>query len=437
MKRTIEKYLKDWAVSDNRKVLLLRGARQVGKTWSARHLGEQFEYFLEVNFEFDREVHLFFEQSLSPDDLCRNLSIYYKVPIIDGKTLVFFDEIQSCIPAISSLRFFYEKRPELHVLAAGSLLEFAMEELPSYGVGRIESLWMYPMSFIEFLTAGGEGNLVRIIETGSPEKPVNKVFHERLIGLLRQFMLLGGLPEVIQTFFNTNDFAACLRIIDQLSEGLKDDFSKYKKSVPVSRLRPIFESVAHQTGNKFNLAKALPEANHAQIKEAIILLEKAGLIYQIKHTAVSGLPLGASSDPKKFRLLLFDHGILQRILGLNPSDLLVSNNFSNIFRGSFAELFAGLELIKNGNPFVRPQLYYWQRDKRGSQAEVDYILQIQNEIVPLEIKSGRQGKMQSLRLFLSEKNIKIGYRVSMENFGEYENIAVIPLYGLSYFSKKK
>ena len=431
MDRFIHKSLLDWKHEPDRKVLLLRGARQVGKTWSARFLAKTFDHFLEINFELDRNVHAFFEQSLDPKDLCRNLSAYYNVPIEDGKTLVFFDEIQACIPAISSLRFFHEKRPDLHVLAAGSLLEFALEELPSFGVGRIASIWMYPMSFDEFLLACGEEQLLKLKKEAGPSRPIHNVFHQKLLMYLRQFLLIGGLPEVVQTFLNTNNYAPAIRILDRLITGLADDFAKYKARVPVSRLRATFDSVVHQMSNKFMYSKTVAQANHGQIKEAVQLLEKARLVYRVQHTAANGLPLGAEINSKKFKLILFDHGMFQRMLGLQPSDLLLPNDYASAHRGALAELFAGLELLKNNDPYARPQLYYWQRDKKGSQAEVDYVIQHHHLICPLEIKSGTQGKMQSLYQFLKTKKIQTGFRSSLENFGEYKNIHVIPLYALS------
>lgn len=431
MEREIHKHLISWKNASKRKVLLLRGARQVGKTWSARFLGSHFEHFIEINFEFDRKVHAFFEQSLDPEDLCLNLAAYYNIPIQNGKTLLFFDEIQACIPAISSLRFFYEKRPDLHLIAAGSLLEFALEELPSYGLGRIESLWMYPMSFDEFLLAKGEKPLLHLKRKASPEKSLNKVFHETLITHFRQYLYIGGLPEVIQTFIDTRDFAPAIKLINQLIDGLDDDFSKYKKRVPVSRLRTIFEAVANQTGSKFNLSKSIKEANHGQIKEAIQLLIQAGLVYKVHHTAANGFPLGAEVNPKKFKLLMFDHGIFQRILGLNAAELLLPKEYASVFRGALAELFVGLEIVKYQPSFSRSHLYYWHREKRGSQAEVDYLLQQQNRLFPLEVKSGTQGKMQSLHLFLKEKNLPFGVRVSLENFSVYKGVKVLPLYAIS------
>ncbi len=437
MIRKIHENLLFWKGNINRKVLLLRGARQVGKTWSARHLGKEFDYFLEINFEFDREVHAFFESSLDPDDLILNLSAYYKIPIEEGKTLLFLDEIQACVSAISSLRFFYERKPNLHVLAAGSLLEFALEELPSFGVGRIESLWMYPMSFDEFLLAKGEERLLEIKAAASPSKPLHAAFHQKLLTYLRQFMILGGLPEVVKTFIQTNNFEPAFRLLDQLIVGLDDDFTKYKKHVSVFLLRTIFESVVHQTGNKFILSHAAQEANHLQIKEALQLLEKAGLIYRVYHSAGNGIPLGGEVNLRKFKFMLFDHGMFQRILGLKISQLLIPTDYTSIFKGNLAELFAALELIKYEDPFRRAQLFYWQKEKKSSNAEVDFLLQFNHEVTPLEVKAGTQGKMQSLRLFMEEKRSNLGFRTSMENFGEYDSIQIVPLYGLSYLGDSR
>ena len=435
MKRNIHKHLLGWKEKSNRKVLLLRGARQVGKTWSARYLGQTFEHFLEINFELDRDVQAFFETSINPHDLIPNLAAYYGVPIQEGKTLLFFDEIQACLPAISSLRFFYEKIPQLHVLAAGSLLEFALEELPSFGLGRIESLWMYPMSFDEFLWAKEEDLLWEIKNKANPVEPIHDSLHQKLLLYLRQFMVVGGLPEVVESFVQNNDFELVFRLLDQLIVGLDDDFAKYKKHVPVLRLRRIFESVAHQTGSKFILSRASQDENHKQIKEALQLLEKAGLIFRVLHSSGNGLPLGAETNPKKFKLMLFDHGIFQRTLGLQISRLILPSDFTSIYKGSLAELYAALELIKYERPFFRPQLYYWQKEKKQSQAEVDFLIQYKNQIRPLEVKSGTTGKMQSLRLFLAEKRYEKGFRTSLENFASYHDIEVVPLYGLSYLKR--
>jgi len=431
MKRFIDQNLERWKNNPNRKTLLIRGARQVGKTFSVRKFAGSFDHYLEVNFESDREVRHFFERELNPDDLCRNLSAYYNVPIQDGKTLLFFDEIQACLPAISSLRYFHERRPGLHMIAAGSLLEFALTEIPSYGVGRIETIFMFPLSFDEFLLASGQEQLYQMKKESGFDQPINEAFHLKLIDYLKQFLLLGGLPEVVKTFLETRDYLQSQEILDQLITGFEDDFARYKERVPSSRIREVFESIVYQTGNKFIISKASESANHNQAKEALGLLEMAGLVYRVNHTAANGIPLGAEVNPKKFKVTLFDHGIFQRILGLNLSEYLVDNDFAAINKGKLAEQFVGMELVKNSPNRAKPMLYYWHREQRGGNAEVDYLIQKKNFILPLEVKSGTQGKMQSLRIFLRDKKIDYGVRISLENFTQYENIKVLPLYAVN------
>ena len=205
------------------------------------------------------------------------------------------DEVQACIPAISSLRYFFEKRPGLHLIAAGSLLEFALAQIPSFGVGRIESLYMYPLSFDEFLLANGQETLYRLKQSASPESGFDNIFHKKLLYYLRQFMLLGGMPEVISTFVETGNLIQSQKIIDNLLNGLNDDFAKYRIKVPVSRIRDTLESVVQQSGGKFLLSKVNGNYNHLQIKKAINILEMAGLIQKVTHTAANGLPLGAEA----------------------------------------------------------------------------------------------------------------------------------------------
>lgn len=438
MKRFIDQELLQWKENPARKPLLIRGARQVGKTYSVRQLAKSFAFYLEVNFESDRSVHAFFEKDLSPDEICMNLSAYYNVPVQDGQTLLFLDEIQACPKAISSLRFFYEKRPDLHVMAAGSLLEFALQELPSFGVGRIENLFMFPFSFDEFLLGMGEESLYQLKTRHGFDNPLLPPFHEKLLDYLRKFFVLGGLPEVVDSFARNRDYLHAQQILDRLISGFEDDFAKYKKRVPVSRIREVFKYTVFQAGKKFNVSKASEISNHAQTKEALKLLEMAGLVYRVQHTAANGIPLGAEVNPKNFKVIHFDQGIFQRMLGLELSAFLTERDFSAVNKGSLAEQFVGTEIVKNQTGIARPQLFYWHREKPGSTAEVDYLVQKNLDIIPIEVKSGIQGKMQSLRMFLHEKKISTGTRVSMENFSQYDNIRVIPLYAISsLFSEMK
>ena len=427
--RRIDNELTLWKEEEIRKPLLLRGARQVGKSSSVRKLAEKFEHFLEINFEKNRNIYRFFEGDLDVKEICANLSVQFQKPIIPNKTLLFFDEIQACPNAISALRFFYEDYPALHVIAAGSLLEFALEQLPSFGVGRISSMFMYPFSFAEFMSACGNEMLWNEVCKSSPEKPLFPVFHEKCLELLKKFLVIGGMPAVVSKFIENNDILACQKTLSDLINSLKSDFSKYKSRMPELRIQTAFEAVVHQTGGKFNYAK-VEQLNYRQVKGSIELLEKAGLVIPVVHTSANGIPLGAEANFKKQKIILLDTGIFQYLSGLQLSDILFSDNFDVVNKGAIAEQFAGLELIKNASPYMPENLYFWTREKEKSQAEVDYVIQKKGKIIPIEVKSGKSGKMQSMHLFLDEKQAEFGIRTSLENFSEYDKIRVYPLYAI-------
>ena len=219
MKRKIEKELLKWVDRKNRKVLLLRGARQVGKTHVIRELGKKFTNFIEINFDEQRKAHRFFNGDLDPFAIIKDLELYLGKKIVPGKTLLFFDEIQSCENAISSLRYFYEKIPGLHLVAAGSLLEFALSEVLSFGVGRVESMFLHPLSYEEYLFELNGEEMVEMIKNSSFKKPVNSVIHEKLIEQLKIFQITGGLPEVVQSYIDNRDLFECQRIINILIQG--------------------------------------------------------------------------------------------------------------------------------------------------------------------------------------------------------------------------
>lgn len=436
-KRNIDSELLEWSKSNNRKPLLIRGARQVGKSSAIKAFSAHFDFFLEVNFEAQKQAHKLFEGNLEPQILCESLSVLFNIPIVPGKTLLFFDEIQSCIPALSSLRFFYEKMPELHVIAAGSLLEFALSEIPSFGVGRIRSLFLYPFSFDEFLAANGEQLLLEAKQKATCLKPLPDPIHDKLILHLKRFLIIGGMPEAIANFVQNNDLIECQKILDDLVISLKTDFAKYRQKVPVSRLTEVFDSVVNQTGGKFVYARSATESNHKQIKEALDLLIMAGLVIPVTHTSANGIPIGAESNQKRRKMFLFDTGIFQRLLGLNIAELLIENQFDTINKGSIAEQFVCLELIKSGSCYQPQNIFYWQREALNSNAEVDFLVQKQTEIIPVEVKAGTKGSMQSMFLFLNEKKKPYGIRFSLENFSEFDRVKVYPLYAVSNFLNQK
>lgn len=430
IERNIDGELTAWANEEQVKPLLVRGARQVGKSTAVRQLARQFDHFLEINFEEQRQVHKVFEGDLNPFELCETLSALYKVPIIPGKTLLFFDEIQVCIPAISSLRFFYEKYPELHVIAAGSLLEFALEEIPSFGVGRIRSMFVYPLSFNEYLDAIGEQGLHSMKAKAGPDKPLPEPVHEKLLQHFKRFLVLGGMPEVVAVYVESKDLNRCGRVHDDLITSLKADFAKYKSQVPFLRIAEVFDSVIRQSGGKFTYSKAAVESSYRQIKEAVDLLIMGGLVISVTHSAANGIPLGAEINNRYKKLLLLDTGIFQRLLQLNIGELLIETDFDTINKGAIAEQYAGLELLKAASCYRQEELFYWHREAKSSNAEVDYVVQKSGQIVPLEIKSKKKGSMRSMKIFLEEKKLPQGVRFSLENYSAYENILVVPLYAV-------
>ncbi|MDR2970390.1 MAG: AAA family ATPase [Bacteroidales bacterium] len=436
IRRKIDDDLLAWVQEADRKPLLLRGARQVGKSSAVRHLGKRFEHFLEINFELDEQARdLFANSELYPEKLCRGLSLMYGTPIIPGKTLLFFDEIQASLRAINSLRYFYEKYGELHVIAAGSLLEFALSELPSFGVGRIRTMYMYPMSFLEFLSACGYDMLSREIEGANCKNPLADPVHKTVINHLKMFLILGGMPEVVSNYVSTGDLQKCQKILDDLTESLRMDFAKYKANTPALLISDVFDSVVGQMGKKFVYANVSGEHPHRQLRTGLELLKMSGLVIPVRHTAANGLPLGAEVNPKRQKMLLLDTGIYQRLLGLPMADLLIYDDFSIINKGNLVELFVGLELMKSGSPYTSKSLYYWHReDGKNSNAEVDYVVQIGQNIIPIKVKSGTKGAMQSIRVFLNEKqkNSPYGIRASLENYGEIPGIKIVPAYAVGF-----
>lgn len=430
MKRNIDKKLQIWKDSTDRKVLLVRGARQVGKTYSIRAFGKQFKHFLEVNFEEHKDITGFFEGSLNIEKIIQKLSAFFSIPIVDGQTLLFFDEIQACPNALRALRFFYEKKAGLHVIAAGSLLEFALSEILSYGVGRIESLYMYPLSFDEFLLALNKEQILKI-KCGNLLKELDPAFHNELLDLVKFFLMIGGMPEVIDIYLKKSDIALCFKKINDLITSFQDDFRKYKTKVPSIWIKEVFNSMVLQAGCKFKYSNIDSRAAHNPLKEALEILIQAGLAYKIYHSSAQGIPLGGQIKVNKFKVILFDSGIHLQMLGLDLQEILTSQDIELINKGSLAEVFAGNELIKYLPQAQKKDIYYWHRESRASNAEVDYVIQKGMDIIPIEVKSGIKGKMQSLRLFLTERKIKKGIRLSLDKFSIHGDIWNYPLYAIS------
>lgn len=424
-----------WRTTPNRKVLLLRGARQVGKTFTIRQLAATFNTYLEVNFLETPEVARFFlGGSLDPISILRNLEAYFEVKLPIGEGLLFFDEIQACPEAITALRFFYEKIPNLHVIATGSLLEFALAEIPSFGVGRIESLFMYPVSIEEFFRANGQGALLQSLQHSTLDQPVASVLHQKACETVRVYSMIGGLPAVVQDYLERKDVNGSLALLDNLLLAYEDDFTKYKTRISPLKLRDTLRSCAAQAGGKFVYSHVKPGSPLSGYDQAVDLLRLAGMIHVVSRTSANGIPLGAESDPKSFKVIPFDIGIYNRLLGLKFSDRVLLENTAFVHEGASAEVLCGLELIASTSVRLRPQLYYWSREKQGSNAEVDYVVQQGMRVVPVEVKAGHKGRMQSMFVFMNEKQCDRGVRTSLENLSRFSTpsgdgvIEVVPLY---------
>lgn len=448
-KRIIDTYLKEWAERPDHKPVLLRGARQVGKSTAVHHLGESFEKMLEINFERQPEYIPLFRDNLDVNRIVSQMEALSGKSITPGKTLLFLDEIQFCKEAIMSLRFFKEDLPELHVIAAGSLLEFALTELPTFGTGRIHSMFMYPMSFDEFLMANGEDALLKLRNTCDSNHPLPESLYEKIVGLLRTYMLVGGMPEVVAKWVETHDYLRCQEIQDDIVLGYEDDFPKYSAKVNPQLLRMTLRSAAVQCSKKFTYSEVGGGYRTEEVKKALELLILAGICVPVIKTAANGLPLGGESDNSFRKILLLDCGLLMRLLNMSLGSvsalttlILTGDKLEVVNKGPMGEMIAGLEMMKYLSPNLRHDLYYWQRAAKNSSAEVDYITACNLKVVPMEVKSGVQGGMKSLWIFMREKKLKRGIRSSLENFGRLEytdsndagakrEVIICPLYAIS------
>lgn len=447
--RTIDKYLKDWAQKTDRKPMLLRGARQVGKSTAVRNLGKSFGNFVEINFERQPEYKAVFAGNLIVERIISQISAISGRNITVGDTLLFLDEIQLCPDAIMSLRFFKEDMPELHVIAAGSLLEFALEELPTFGVGRIHSMFMFPMTFDEFLYANGENNLIDARNHASAENPLPLPLHEKLVSIFRTYLLIGGMPEVVAKWVATHNYLQCQELQDDLLISYEDDFPKYRKKVNPQLLRMTLRSVASQATQKFSYSAVGGGYRIDEVKNALEMLILAGLCVPVIHTDANGLPLGSGADMSYRKILIFDSGIMLRILNMALGDInemtteILTESASNLVnRGPLSELVAGLEMQRYQSPNIRHMLYYWTRKVKNSQAEIDYVDSLEGNVLPIEIKAGMKGGMKSLWIFMREKRLYRGVRCSLENFGAFEykdeksdnairQVSICPLYAIS------
>ncbi|MFN7096687.1 MAG: ATP-binding protein [Gammaproteobacteria bacterium] len=428
MQRLIENELIAWKDQPDRMSLLLRGARQIGKTYVVESFGKtHFFNMLTINFERQREYLSCFE-SLEPQQILTAIQLISRESIIPGKTLLFLDEIQECPRAIMALRYFKEMLPELHIIGAGSLLEFALNsEDFRMPVGRVISLYMKPLSFKEFLMAMGYHELDNYLANIHLSTVVNPAVEQQLQTLLHRYFIVGGMPAVVDNYIKHNDLRQCQILQSALLSTYRDDFAKYATHAKHKYLQRLLEQAPGMVGQHFRYSRIDPDMQSRDLKQALEALLYAGIIYKIQQTSASDLPLSTQSNEKKFKLLFLDIGLVKASQMLD-TELLQQKDLLLINRGAMAEQFVGQELLAYSDPYLPQQLYYWERDKQGSTAEVDYVISINENIIPLEVKAGKTGSLRSIQQFLTEKKQTIGVRLSMKSLSFENNILSVPLY---------
>lgn len=429
MKREVFKELVNWKESKNLKPLILRGARQVGKSFLARKLGKEFDRFVEINFEETPQAIEFF---LVPGDIrtiITKINAQSSSKIEEGKTLLFLDEIQQAPNAIIALRYFYEKMPNLHVLAAGSLIEFTLDEI-GISVGRVRSLYLYPMSFSEFAIAVNKQGLSEYLNEFDHKNKMDSSFMIQYKQLLSEYFSVGGMPEAVKVWIESNDLNEVAQVHNDLIDTYQQDFSKYSRGKMVFNIEKVFNAIPKHIGEKFVYAKIDSNLRSRDLSPALELLAKAGIIHIVTHSSGNGVPLKAEEKSSLFKVIFLDIALAQKLLGIDQINWILDfdNTYTN--KGNIVENFVGLELIKGQLANRKPVLHYWVREKKGSKAEVDYLVQKGEKVIAIEIKSGKRRNSRSLNLLLNEKqNIKNAYYLSLDNFSVHDRYINFPIFG--------
>ncbi|HBQ20533.1 MAG: hypothetical protein A2Z91_08045 [Deltaproteobacteria bacterium GWA2_38_16] len=414
MHRNALEYIRKWHHTENRKPLIIRGARQVGKSYLVREFAKQAGMsILEINFEKNPEIGKLFDIS-SIDKTCEFLEIQYKTRLDPKTTVLFLDEIQAAPQVIPILRYFYEEQPKLCVIAAGSLLEFVLKDHSfSMPVGRVEYFHLGPMTFEEFLEAKEETELKKFIGTYHFGDSIPSPLHQRLMSQIRTYSVTGGMPEAIKTYLE-NSWESCESVKKNLLSTYMDDFSKYRNRIPDLRLRKIFQTMPRLIGEKFKYVNIDPLERAKDLGQALDLLCMARVGYRIYHSSSNGVPLGSEINSKFFKLLFLDVGLAISASGLNLLDIEKVEDLNLVNQGKLSEQLVGQHLLYDAPPYQTPELYYWAREKKNAAAEIDYVVSVGTHIIPIEVKSGKSGTLKSLHLFLKEKKLSLGIRFNSE-----------------------
>lgn len=413
MKRNCIENLNKWFSRASRKPLVLRGARQVGKSTLVRLFSASIQYTLiEINLEQHKDLNLIFEE-LDIENIILNLQSVAKQKI-GPSTILFLDEIQATPHALAALRYFYELKPEIPVIAAGSLLEFALKDHSfSMPVGRVEYLFIEPMTFLEYLLEIDPylHDALTQFEIG---KPLPQQTHINLIKRQREFMLIGGMPEAIKIFSLSRSFDEVTIVQNSICNTYIDDFSKYAKNKDLADLQTMFRTIPRVIGNKIKYTNLLRDHKSAHVATLLELLVKARLINKIYASDLSGVPLLSGINPKIFKLLFLDVGLLARLLGTDITELTNNYNRNLLNEGSLAEQYIGQHLNLDKTMQTPPEIFYWLREAKNSNAEIDYAIAKGSLIVPIEVKSGMSGSLKSLHQLMCEKEFSWAFRFDMQ-----------------------
>jgi predicted AAA+ superfamily ATPase len=416
MQRKYLPFLQEWLRDLKRKPLVIRGARQVGKTWLVRCLAElEGRRLIEINFEKNPALFTLFESN-DPKQILLNLSSALNVSIDARDCLLFLDEIQAAPELLAKLRWFAEDFPELPVIAAGSLLEFVLEEHAfSMPVGRIGYMHMEPLSFEEFLLASHEQGLVNYIETFQWETKIPSALHDQLMGLFKEYLIVGGMPEVVDAWTTHRSLFKISEIQQNLITTYRDDFNKYNRRVNTEMLETVLFAVPEGLGEKFVYKKINPDVKTTVIKESFDLLCKARVCHRVTSCYANGVPIAAELNKKFYKAIFLDVGLCSAMLKLKLDEIIKLDEITLINSGKIAEQVVG-QLLRTMDPsYIEPALYYWVREEEGSSAEVDYIIQHGQQVIPIEVKSGSTGGLKSLHLFMRLKKLSVALRINSDH----------------------
>ncbi len=415
MKRDRTAFLQDWLHSKERKPLVIRGARQVGKTWLIRNLAQVEQHrLIEMNFEKQPELKSLFSSN-NPREILLNIAASKGGAIDPLKTILFLDEIQAAPQLLEKLRWFQEDLPDIPVVAAGSLLDITLAKHTfSMPVGRISYMYLEPLSFEEFLDATGQQELRVYLGKYDWQLHIPEALHSQLMKLVKEYLIVGGMPTAVVSWAKEKALETVSQIHIDLLSTYRDDFSKYRGRLGLDRLDEVMLSIPRQLGKKFVYKEVSIDTGSTSLKQALELLCSAKVCHKVVSTSANGLPLGAESDDRCFKVIMLDCGLCSASLGLSLHQLGSISEISFVNSGGMAEQFVGQQLRTIFPAYMSPVTYYWHRAKKGAEAEVDYIIQHQNQVFPLEVKAGTTGTLKSLHQFMKEKKKEIAIRINSD-----------------------